>query len=54
MPETTNYLKHQNQNPIQKALIDNFYRELFKMLKPLRAESILDVGCGEGCTLKKL
>lgn len=54
MPETTNYLKHQNQNPIQKALIDNFYRELFKMLKPLRAESILDVGCGEGFTLKKL
>lgn len=54
MPETTNYLKHQNQNPIQKALIDNFYRELFKILKPLKAESILDVGCGEGFTLKKL
>ena len=54
MPETTNYLKHNNQNPIQKALIDNFYKELFKMIKPLKANSILDVGCGEGFTLKKL
>ncbi len=54
MPETTNYLKHSNQNPIQKALIDNFYKELFKMIKPLKANSILDVGCGEGFTLKKL
>jgi hypothetical protein len=43
MPETTNYLKHSNQNPIQKALIDNFYKELFKMIKPLKANSILDM-----------
>lgn len=54
MPETTNYLKHQNSNPIQRALINNFYKELFKMIKPLKASSILDVGCGEGFTLKKL
>lgn len=54
MPETTNYKKHQNQNPLQKALIDNFYTELFKMVKPLRAKTILDVGCGEGFTLQKL
>ncbi len=54
MPETTNFLKHQNQNPIQKALINNFYNELFKMVKPLKANSILDIGCGEGFTLKKL
>jgi ubiquinone/menaquinone biosynthesis C-methylase UbiE len=54
MPETTNYKKHQNQNPIQKALIDNFYKKLFNMLKPLKIKTILDVGCGEGFTLKKL
>lgn len=54
MPETTNFLKHQNQNPIQKALINNFYNELFRMVKPLKANTILDIGCGEGFTLKKL
>ena len=54
MPETTNYLKHKNQNPIQKALISNFYNSFFAMLKPLKVTSILDVGCGEGFTLKKL
>jgi len=51
---TTNYKKHANTNPIQKALIGNFYKEFFKIVKPLRAVSILDVGCGEGFTLKKL
>ena len=54
MPETTNYQKHANTNPIQKALIDNFYKTFYKMLKPLKVTSILDVGCGEGFTLKKL
>lgn len=54
MAETTNYLKHQNSNPIQKALIGNFYNQLFKIVKPLKPISILDVGCGEGFTLKKL
>lgn len=54
MPETTNYKKHQNQNPVQKILIDNFYKNLFEMAKPLKCEKILDVGCGEGFTLKKL
>jgi ubiquinone/menaquinone biosynthesis C-methylase UbiE len=43
-----------NTNPIQKALIGNFYKQFFKMIKPLRPVSILDVGCGEGFTLKKL
>lgn len=54
MAETTNYRKHANTNPIQKALIANFYKELIKVIKPLRPISILDVGCGEGFTLKKL
>lgn len=54
MPETTNYLKHANSNPIQKALIDNFYTQLFQIIKPLKIQKALDVGCGEGFTLKKL
>lgn len=54
MPETTNYQKHANTNPIQKLLIENFYKKFFNMVKPLRVSTILDVGCGEGFTLKKL
>jgi ubiquinone/menaquinone biosynthesis C-methylase UbiE len=49
--ETTNYNKHINSNPIQKKLIDNFYNQVYKLLKPLKLDSILDVGCGEGITL---
>jgi len=49
--ETTNYNKHINSNPIQKKLIDNFYNQVYKQLKPLKLDSILDVGCGEGITL---
>lgn len=51
---TSNYQKHINQNPIQQLLINNFYRVFFETLKPLKAQKILDVGCGEGITLKKL
>lgn len=51
--ETTNYNKHSSENPIQKKLINNFYNTVFKLVKPLKVESILDVGCGEGITLDK-
>lgn len=54
MPETTNYLKHASTNPIQKFLIKNFYRELIKVVKPVKPERILDVGCGEGETIAQL
>ncbi|HVZ12510.1 MAG TPA: class I SAM-dependent methyltransferase [Patescibacteria group bacterium] len=54
MPETTNYTKHSSKNPIQRLLIDNFYRQLFKTLKPVRPVKILDVGCGEGITIVRL
>lgn len=50
---TTNYKKHSSQNPIQKMLIDNFYKNMMQILRPLKLESILDVGCGEGFTLNK-
>lgn len=52
--QTSNYQKHINQNPIQQVLINNFYKSFFGVLKPLKPKKILDVGCGEGITLKKL
>jgi 2-polyprenyl-3-methyl-5-hydroxy-6-metoxy-1,4-benzoquinol methylase len=53
-PLPTNFVKHTSKNPIQKLLIKNFYFSLISLAKPLKAESILDAGCGEGFTMKKL
>jgi len=50
---TTNYKKHSSQNPAQKFLIDNFYRTVISVLKPIDVKKVLDVGCGEGFTLNK-
>lgn len=53
-PLPTNFIKHISKNPIQKFLIKNFYSSLISLAKPLKAESILDAGCGEGFTMNKL
>lgn len=53
-PLPTNFIKHTSKNPIQKLLIKNFYSSLTSLAKPLKAESILDAGCGEGFTMDKL
>ena len=53
-PLPTNFVKHTSENPIQKLLIKNFYSSLISLAKPLKAEIILDVGCGEGFTMEKL
>lgn len=54
MPLPTNFIKHTSRNPIQKFLINNFYSTLISLIKPLKIESILDAGCGEGFTMEKL
>lgn len=51
---STNFAKHTSKNPIQKALIRNFYSKFFSLIKPIKPESILDVGCGEGFSLVQL
>jgi ubiquinone/menaquinone biosynthesis C-methylase UbiE len=53
MASTTNFEKHSSNNPLQKMLLDNFYREFFLMLDGEKVESVLDAGCGEGITLRK-
>lgn len=52
--QTTNYQKHVSQNPIQKALLNNFYRSFLSIIKNTKADKILDVGCGEGFTIQIL
>jgi len=54
MPETSNYQKHISRNPLQKFLIDNFYKSLVSLAKLVRPVTVLDVGCGEGFALIKL
>ncbi len=51
---STNYGKHQSKNPIQRMLIENFYRQLLLLVDTVHAERIIDVGCGEGYTLARL
>lgn len=51
---TNNFLKHTSKNLVQQLLINNFYQTLIKIIKPLKAKTILDVGCGEGFSLNKL
>lgn len=52
--ETSNYRKHTHWNPIQRALIAYFYWIVFRLLRKIKPNKILDVGCGEGFTLNKL
>lgn len=51
---THNYRKHTHKNPIEKFLIGIFYQIFFREIKKLRPKKILDVGAGEGFTMKKL
>lgn len=51
---SSNFEKHTSKNPLQKILIENFYKNLIELSQPLKPFSILDAGCGEGITLNKL
>lgn len=54
MPETSNYQKHISRNPLQKLLIENFYKSLMCLAKSVKPVTVLDVGCGEGFSLVQL
>lgn len=54
MQITDNFRKHTSKNPLQQFLINNFYKNLLDVVKDLKINSVLDVGCGEGFTLNKL
>ena len=54
MNKTDNFKKHTHRNPIQRMLLWNFFETLLGLIKEKNAQSILDVGCGEGFTLNRL
>lgn len=49
-----NFEKHTSENLLQQLILANFYREVLNLLRSLELQSILDVGAGEGFTMKKL
>ena len=51
---SSNQRKHESQNPIQRALIDNFHAKAVEMIRRARPSTILELGCGEGYVLSAL
>jgi len=51
---TDNYKKHNPKNPLQKFLIENFFKTFLNTVRFCQINSVLDVGCGEGFTMKRL
>ncbi len=49
-----NRQKHESRNPIQRALISRFHEQVVAMVKRAQPRRVLDVGCGEGYTLRAL
>lgn len=49
-----NRQKHESNNPIQRALIGHFHRQLTELVRARSPDEILEVGCGEGFVLSAL
>ena len=49
-----NLQKYLNPNPIQRWLLRRFYRHIAASVRTTGARRILDVGCGEGFTVRHL
>ena len=48
VPTGNTYDKYGSANPVVKRLMSKFHRSLDELWEIARAESVLDVGCGEG------
>jgi SAM-dependent methyltransferase len=49
-----NLQKHLNPNPIQQWLLRRFHQRILELVGGTGARRILDVGCGEGFTMREL
>lgn len=54
MSRSGNRQKHESRNPVQRALIRRFHGQVARMVKRAQPRRVLDVGCGEGYTLRAL
>ena len=52
--KTTNYQKFRTRNRVVRALIEAFYGEVLWRIERTAPASLLDAGCGEGETLRRL
>ena len=48
------YDKHNSKNPLVQYLMNNFHSKINKFIRRTRAESALDIGCGEGYTTENI
>jgi SAM-dependent methyltransferase len=51
---SSNAAKHENPNPIQRALISRFHAQVVSCVRRASPSDLLDLGCGEGYTLAVL
>jgi len=49
-----NLQKHKSKNPAVRFLLNNFYEKLSLLLGSVESAKVLDAGCGEGFTVKRL
>jgi SAM-dependent methyltransferase len=49
-----NLQKHLNPNPLQQWLLRRFQQRILELVRGTGARRILDVGCGEGFTMREL
>ena len=49
-----NLQKYLNPNPVQRWLLGRYYRHVVELVRETGARMILDVGCGEGFTIREL
>lgn len=54
MELSSNASKHESKNPIQRALLGHFTRQMIAQVGKIAPRSVLDVGCGEGYMLGAL
>jgi SAM-dependent methyltransferase len=52
--QSSNYLKHTSNHPLQRALIARFHHRLVERVAALEPATVLDAGCGEGFVARVL
>ena len=53
-PKSSNQAKFETGNPVVRGMIDRFFEQLTAIVEPIEASSVLDAGCGEGETIRRL